>query len=103
VGPVERSGGWVGPPGGDSAPRGGRLASGKIVRWPPAGAGGATVHWGAVSFALVGTEPRGRRLGLVRSSRGEGGSNGMRAGPASAGGVPWDHDNVGIPSLSMSA
>ena len=42
--------------------------------------------------------------GPNRSSRGEGGSFGGCAGPASAGGgVPWDHDSVGIPSLSMSA
>src|SRR5205085_2900608 len=42
--------------------------------------------------------------GPDRSSRREGGSFGGCAGPASAGrGVPWDHDSVGIPSLSMSA
>ena len=49
--------------------------------------------------------------GPSRSSHGEGGSNGACGGPvqralpwvATLGGDPWDHDSVGIPSLSMSA
>ena len=105
--------------GGRPAPRGARLASGKSVRWCPAGAGGRPQGGhGAVRRAplrnavlrAVRNPVAGKATGArTRSSRGEGGSFGH--GSRSSGGQralsrrqgARDHDNVGIPSLSMSA
>ena len=95
------------PVAGRSRPRGVRLASGKSVRWSPAGA------WVDCPVPAPGRSPmsgpsRGEGgWGPVRSSRGEGGSFGFGRGTR---GRLWDtarrpgsHDSVGIPSLSMSA
>ena len=69
------------------------------------GVGSPSAPGGAVRGSDSGPSRGEGGWGPDRSSRGEGGSFGVAArGPdAAGGGVPWDHDNVGIPSLSMSA
>ena len=93
------SGGSGGPP-----PTGLRLASGKSVRWCPVGAVGCRRSRPIGLRRRFGTEPRGRRLGPGPvEPRGRRLVRRLRTPVSAGGGVPWDHDSVGIPSLSMSA